>query len=156
MSDHVPGRGRVYDNFAATIGDTPLVRVPRLKEKFGVSTDILLKCEFFNPMASVKDRIGVAMVEDMEARGVLTPDSTIVEPTSGNTGIALAFVAASKGYRCVLTMPETMSIERVRMLEHLGAEVVLTPKEEGGLEARLRPPTASPKRSTERSRPGNS
>ena len=131
MSDHVPGRGRVYDDFAATIGDTPLVRVPRLKKRFSVGADILLKCEFFNPMASVKDRIGVAMVQDMEARGVLKPDSTIVEPTSGNTGIALAFVAASKGYRCVLTMPETMSIERVRMLEHLGAEVVLTPKEEG-------------------------
>jgi cysteine synthase A len=128
---HQPGRGRVYDNFAATMGDTPLVRVPRLKEKYGVSADILLKCEFFNPLASVKDRIGVAMVEDMERRGVLKPDSTIVEPTSGNTGIALAFVAASRGYRCVLTMPETMSTERVRMLEHLGAEVVLTPKEEG-------------------------
>ena len=131
MSDHRPGRGRIYDTFAATIGDTPLVRVPRLKEKHGVTADILLKCEFFNPMASVKDRIGVAMVEEMERRGILKPGSTIVEPTSGNTGIALAFVAASRGYRCVLTMPETMSKERVRMLEHLGAEVVLTPKEEG-------------------------
>lgn len=131
MSDHTPGRGRIYDNFAATTGDTPLVRIPRLKEKHGVSSDILLKCEFFNPMASVKDRIGVAMIEDMERRGVLTADSTIVEPTSGNTGIALAFVAASRGYRCVLTMPETMSVERVRMLEHLGAEVVLTPKDDG-------------------------
>jgi cysteine synthase A len=131
MSDHTPGRGRIYENFAATMGDTPLVRIPRLSEKYGVSADILLKCEFFNPMASVKDRIGVAMIEDMERRGVLNENSTIVEPTSGNTGIALAFVAASRGYRCVLTMPETMSIERVRMLEHLGAEVVLTPKEEG-------------------------
>ena len=129
--EHLPGRGRVYDNFAATMGDTPLVRIPRLKEKHGVQADILLKCEFFNPMASVKDRIGVAMIEDMEKRGVLRPGSTIVEPTSGNTGIALAFMAASRGYRCVLTMPETMSAERVRMLEHLGAEVVLTPKEEG-------------------------
>ena len=129
--DHQPGRGRVYENFAATMGDTPLVRIPRLKEKHGVSADILLKCEFFNPMASVKDRIGVAMIEDMEKRGVLNADSTIVEPTSGNTGIALAFMAASRGYRCILTMPETMSAERVRMLEHLGAEVVLTPKEEG-------------------------
>ena len=131
MTSHLPGRGRIYDTFAATMGDTPLVRIPRLKEKHGVTADILLKCEFFNPMASVKDRIGVAMIEDMERRGVLTPDSTIVEPTSGNTGIALAFMAASRGYRCVLTMPETMSVERVRMLEHLGAEVVLTPKEEG-------------------------
>jgi cysteine synthase A len=131
MTSHLPGRGRVYDTFAATIGDTPLVRIPRLKEKHGVTADILLKCEFFNPMASVKDRIGVAMIEDMERRGVLNSDSTIVEPTSGNTGIALAFMAASRGYRCVLTMPETMSVERVRMLEHLGAEVVLTPKEEG-------------------------
>lgn len=131
MQTHTPGRGRIYDNFAATMGDTPLVRIPRLKQKHGVTADILLKCEFFNPLSSVKDRIGVAMIEDMERRGVLRPDSTIVEPTSGNTGIALAFVAASKGYRCVLTMPETMSSERVRMLEHLGAEVVLTPKEEG-------------------------
>jgi len=131
MTSHRPGRGRIYDTFAATMGDTPLVRIPRLKEKHGVTADILLKCEFFNPMASVKDRIGVAMIEDMERRGVLHSDSTIVEPTSGNTGIALAFMAASRGYRCVLTMPETMSVERVRMLEHLGAEVVLTPKEEG-------------------------
>lgn len=131
MDEHRPGRGRVYDNFTETIGDTPLVRIPRLAAKHGVSADILLKCEFFNPMASVKDRIGVAMVEDMEKRGVLNPNSTIVEPTSGNTGIALAFMAASRGYRCILTMPETMSVERVRMLEHLGAEVVLTPKEEG-------------------------
>lgn len=131
MEKHRPGRGRVYENFAETMGDTPLVRIPRLKARHGVGADILLKCEFFNPMASVKDRIGVAMIEDMEQRGALGPGSTIVEPTSGNTGIALAFVAASRGYRCVLTMPETMSSERVRMLEHLGAEVVLTPKEEG-------------------------
>jgi cysteine synthase A len=133
MSDasFTPGRGRIYDNFAATIGDTPLVRVPRLRDKFGVSADILLKCEFFNPMASVKDRIGVAMIEAMEEQGLLKPGSTIVEPTSGNTGIALAFVAAAKGYRCVLTMPETMSVERVKMIKHLGAEIVLTPKEEG-------------------------
>lgn len=131
MSSHKPGRGRVYDTFAATVGDTPLVRVPRLKAQHGLKSDILLKCEFFNPLASVKDRIGVAMVEDLEARGVLKEGVTIVEPTSGNTGIALAFVAASRGYRCVLTMPETMSIERVKMLRHLGAEVVLTPKEEG-------------------------
>ncbi len=131
MNTDARGRGRVYDTFEATMGDTPLVRVPRLKAKLGVQADILLKCEFFNPMASVKDRIGVAMIDDLEQRGRLGPGSTIVEPTSGNTGIALAFVAAARGYRCVLTMPETMSVERVRMLEHLGAEVVLTPKEEG-------------------------
>ncbi len=136
MSDDSPtpsaaGRGHVFDNFAATTGDTPLVRVPRLAEKYGVTADILMKCEFFNPMGSVKDRIGVAMIEAMEEQGVLREGSTIVEPTSGNTGIALAFVAASKGYRCVLTMPETMSVERVKLIEYLGAEIVLTPKEEG-------------------------
>ena len=119
MSEHQPGRGRIYDNFAATMGDTPLVRIPRLAEKHGAQADILLKCEFFNPMSSVKDRIGIAMVEEMEARGVLGPGKTLVEPTSGNTGIALAFMAASRGYRCILTMPETMSVERVRMLEWL-------------------------------------
>jgi cysteine synthase A len=131
MPDHPQGRGRIYDSFAATMGDTPLVRIPRLSEKHGVKADILLKCEFFNPLSSVKDRIGIAMVDAMEKEGILGPGSTIVEPTSGNTGIALAFVAASRGYRCVLTMPESMSAERVRMLEHLGAEVVLTPKEDG-------------------------
>jgi cysteine synthase A len=113
------------------MGDTPLVRVPRLKEKYGVGADILLKCEFFNPLGSVKDRIGVAMIEAMEEQGILNKNSTIVEPTSGNTGIALAFVAASKGYRCILTMPETMSVERVQMMKHLGAEIVLTPAAEG-------------------------
>jgi cysteine synthase A len=126
-----PGRGRIYDDFAATMGDTPLVRVPRLKKKYGVGADILLKCEFFNPLGSVKDRIGVAMIEAMEEQGILNKNSTIVEPTSGNTGIALAFVAASKGYRCILTMPETMSVERVQMMKHLGAEIVLTPAAEG-------------------------
>ena len=131
MTTNAPGRGRIYDNFAATMGDTPLVRVPRLAEKHGLQADILLKCEFFNPLGSVKDRIGVSMIEALEEAGVLKEGSTIVEPTSGNTGIALAFVAASKGYRCILTMPESMSSERVRMMEHLGAEVVLTPKEEG-------------------------
>ena len=133
MSDvsSTPGRNRIYGDFAATTGDTPLVRIPRLKAKYGVTADLLMKCEFFNPLGSVKDRIGVAMIEALEQQGVLVEGSTIVEPTSGNTGISLAFVAASKGYRCVLTMPETMSIERVKMIEHLGAEVVLTPKEEG-------------------------
>ncbi|MEM7416081.1 MAG: cysteine synthase A [Gemmatimonadota bacterium] len=131
MADAALGRGRIYDTFADTMGDTPLVRVPRLKAQYGVHADVLLKCEFFNPMGSVKDRIGIAMVNDLEERGVLREGAVMVEPTSGNTGIALAFMAAARGYRCVLTMPETMSVERVRMLEHLGAEVVLTPKEEG-------------------------
>ena len=118
MSEHTsePGRGQIYDNFAATMGNTPLVRIPRLKEKYGVGADILLKCEFFNPLGSVKDRIGVAMIDAMESQGVLNENSTIVEPTSGNTGIALAFVAAAKGYKLILTMPESMSIERRRLL----------------------------------------
>jgi cysteine synthase len=126
-----PGRGRVYDNLAAAIGDTPLVRARRLSERHGAKADVLLKLEFFNPLASVKDRIGVSMIEAGERDGTITEGTTIVEPTSGNTGIGLAFVCAAKGYRCVLTMPETMSIERRKMLALLGAEVVLTPMEEG-------------------------
>jgi cysteine synthase A len=126
-----PGRGRVYDDITQTIGDTPLVRAPRLSARHGARADVLLKLEFFNPIASVKDRIGVSMIEAMERDGRIKPGTTIVEPTSGNTGIALAFVCAAKGYRCVLTMPETMSIERRRMLALLGAEVHLTPKEQG-------------------------
>jgi cysteine synthase A len=126
-----PGRGRVYDDITQTIGDTPLVRAPRLSARHGARADVLLKLEFFNPIASVKDRIGVSMIEAMERDGRINPGTTIVEPTSGNTGIALAFVCAAKGYRCVLTMPETMSIERRRMLALLGAEVHLTPKEQG-------------------------
>jgi cysteine synthase A len=126
-----PGRGRIFDSIAETIGDTPLVRAPRTSEAHGALADVVLKLEFFNPLGSVKDRIGVAMIEAMERDGRIHEGSTIVEPTSGNTGIALAFVCAAKGYRCVLTMPETMSIERRRMLALLGAEVVLTPKEKG-------------------------
>ncbi len=129
--EHRPGRGRIYENIGETIGDTPLVRAPRLSEKHGARADVLLKLEFFNPIASVKDRIGVAMIEAMEADGRIKSGTTIVEPTSGNTGIALAFVCASRGYRCVLTMPETMSLERRKMLALLGAEVFLTPKEQG-------------------------
>lgn len=125
------GRGRIYDSILDTIGDTPLVRAPRLSKRHGARADVLLKLEFFNPIASVKDRIGVAMIEAMEQDGRITEGTTIVEPTSGNTGIALAFVCAAKGYRCVLTMPETMSLERRRMLALLGAELVLTPKEKG-------------------------
>ena len=126
-----PGRGRIYDDITATIGDTPLVRARRLSKTHGARADVLLKLESFNPIASVKDRIGVSMIEAMEADGRLRPGMTVVEPTSGNTGIALAFVCASKGYRCILTMPESMSIERRRMMEFLGAELALTPKEDG-------------------------
>lgn len=125
--------GRVFNNIVETIGNTPLVRLNRLPASFGVdpSTSVLLKCEFFNPLSSVKDRIGMAMIEAAEAQGVLKAETTIIEPTSGNTGIALAFVAAAKGYRLILTMPETMSLERRALLAMLGAKLVLTPGTEG-------------------------
>ncbi len=127
MSKEKPGRGQVYNSITETIGDTPLVRMQRMPKEAGVKADILLKLEFFNPLSSVKDRIGVAMIEAMEAQGIITPGkSTLVEPTSGNTGIALAFVAASKGYRLILVMPESMSLERRKMLLILGAELELT------------------------------
>ncbi|HSM36026.1 MAG TPA: cysteine synthase A [Longimicrobiales bacterium] len=131
MSNAMPGRGRIYDSITDTIGDTPLVRAPKLSAENGARGDVLLKLESFNPIASVKDRIGVSMIEAMEADGRIGPGSVIVEPTSGNTGIALAFVCAAKGYRCVLTMPESMSIERRKMIALMGAEMHLTPKEEG-------------------------
>ena len=128
MSKDKPGRGRVYNDITETIGDTPLVRLQRMAREAGVKADILLKLEFFNPLSSVKDRIGVAMVEALEKQGIITPGkSTLVEPTSGNTGIALAFVAASRGYRLILVMPESMSLERRKMLLILGAELDLTP-----------------------------
>ena len=127
MSDKKPGRGRVYNSITETIGDTPLVRLARLPKEAGVKADILLKLEFFNPLSSVKDRIGVAMIDALERQGKISPEkTTLVEPTSGNTGIALAFVAAAKGYKLILVMPETMSIERRKMLALLGAQVVLT------------------------------
>jgi cysteine synthase A len=119
-------RGKIYDSILDTIGATPLVRVKRLQEQYGVKADVLCKLEFFNPLSSVKDRIGLSMIEAMEAAGAIKPDSVLVEPTSGNTGIALAFVAAAKGYRLILTMPETMSVERRKMLKLLGAELHLT------------------------------
>ena len=125
------GRGLVYDSIIDTIGNTPLVRLSRLQRDAGVGAEILAKLEFFNPLASVKDRIGVAMIEAMEQAGVIDPDTVLVEPTSGNTGIALAFVAAAKGYRIILTMPDSMSIERRRMLSLLGAELILTRAEDG-------------------------
>ncbi|SIQ72289.1 cysteine synthase A [Rhizobium sp. RU20A] len=122
-----PGRGRIYNSITETIGDTPIVRLDKLAAEKGVKAHLLAKLEFFNPIASVKDRIGVAMIESLEAQGKITPGkTTLVEPTSGNTGIALAFVAAAKGYKLILTMPETMSIERRKMLALLGAELVLT------------------------------
>ncbi len=124
---HVPGRGRIYDSITDTIGDTPLVRLDRIAAENGVKAKLVAKLEFFNPIASVKDRIGVAMVDALEEDGVLKPGGTLIEPTSGNTGIALAFVAAARGYRLILVMPESMSIERRKMLALLGAELDLTP-----------------------------
>ncbi len=124
-------RGRIYDSIIETVGSTPLVRMKKLAAEAGVKADIVGKLEFFNPLASVKDRIGLAMVEAAEAEGRLKPGAVIIEPTSGNTGIALAFVAAAKGYRLILTMPESMSIERRKMLALLGAELELTPAAKG-------------------------
>jgi cysteine synthase len=120
---------RIFNNIVETVGGTPLVRLNRVTA--GLEATILLKCEFFNPLGSVKDRIGMAMIEDAERRGVLKKDTVIIEPTSGNTGIALAFVAAAKGYKLVLTMPDTMSVERRTLLALLGAKLVLTPGTEG-------------------------
>lgn len=125
------GRGKVYASFLDTIGDTPLVELGRLAEKHGAKARILAKLEFFNPLASVKDRIGLAMIESLEAAGKIGPDTLLVEPTSGNTGVGLAFVAAAKGYRLKLVMPESMSIERRKMLAFLGAELELTPAAKG-------------------------
>jgi cysteine synthase A len=124
-------RGRVYDSILDTIGATPLVRLHRLAAEAGVKADILGKCEFFNPLSSVKDRIGLAMVEAAEQAGRIKPGTVLVEPTSGNTGIALAFACAAKGYRLILTMPDSMSVERRKMLLLLGAELELTPAAQG-------------------------
>jgi cysteine synthase A len=126
-----PLRGRIYDSIAETIGNTPLVRIPKILAEEGVTADVVLKLEFFNPIASVKDRIGVNMIVALEESGKLQPGGTIIEPTSGNTGIGLAFVAAARGYRLILTMPESVSIERRKMLAFLGAELELTPREKG-------------------------
>src|SRR6185503_12545877 len=115
--------GRIYNNIVETVGRTPLVRLNRVTA--GVDATILLKCEFFNPLGSVKDRIGMSMIEDAERRGTINNETTIIEPTSGNTGIALAFVCAARGYKLVLTMPETMSLERRTLLAMLGSKLVL-------------------------------
>ena len=121
--------GRIHNSIIDTIGRTPLVRLNHISKD--LQATIAVKCEFFNPLGSVKDRIGAAMIEDAETRGLLKRGTTIIEPTSGNTGIALAFVAAAKGYKLILTMPETMSVERRTLLAMLGAELVLTPGSEG-------------------------
>lgn len=126
-----PGRGKIFNSITETIGDTPLVKLKRLPESRGIKANILAKLEFFNPISSVKDRIGVSMIDAMEQAGVLKADTVLVEPTSGNTGIALAYVAAARGYKLTLTMPETMSIERRRILSALGANLILTPGAEG-------------------------
>lgn len=118
---------RIFHNLTELIGNTPLLETQKFNQKRGISARLLAKLEYFNPLGSVKDRIGYAMIADAEEKGLLKPGSLIVEPTSGNTGVALAFVAAAKGYRLILTMPETMSIERRRLLAALGAELVLTP-----------------------------
>ena len=126
-----PGRGRVFDSIVDAIGNTPIVRLQKLPQQRGVNATILAKLEYFNPAASVKDRIGAAMIIAMEQAGLINPDTVLIEPTSGNTGIALAFVAASRGYRLQLVMPESMSIERRKMLAFLGAEIVLTLASQG-------------------------
>jgi cysteine synthase A len=126
-----PLRGRIYDSIAETIGNTPLVRIPRITAEDGIKADICLKLEFFNPTSSVKDRIGVNMILSLEQEGRIGPGTVLIEPTSGNTGIGLAFMAASRGYRLILTMPESVSIERRKMLAFLGAELELTPREKG-------------------------
>src|SRR5271154_999488 len=132
-----PGRGRIYGSITETIGDTPLVRLKRLPQMQGIKAEILAKLEFFNPISSVKDRIGLSMIDAMEAAGRIGPDTVIIEPTSGNTGIALAFVAAARGYRLILVMPDSMSTERRKMLALLGAELVLTEAAKGGMKAAI-------------------
>lgn len=131
MTTESTGRGRIYDSIIDTIGNTPLVRIHRISREADARADILLKLEFFNPLSSVKDRIGVSMIDDLERQGRIRPGTILIEPTSGNTGIALAFVAAAKGYPLILVMPESMSTERRKMLLLLGARLELTPAAQG-------------------------
>lgn len=131
MTETKIGHGKIYGSITETFGNTPLVRLNNLAKKENAQAEILLKLEFFNPLSSVKDRIGVAMIEDLEAAGKITANTVLIEPTSGNTGIALAFVAAAKGIKLILCMPESMSIERRKMLAFLGATLELTPAAEG-------------------------
>lgn len=126
-----PGLGRTFNSITETVGNTPLVRINRMAKEYGCVADVYAKLEFFNPLSSVKDRIAVAMIDAMEADGTVGPGSIIVEPTAGNTGIGLAFVCAARGYRCILVMPDSFSIERRKLIRFLGAELVLTPKAEG-------------------------
>ena len=128
---HRAGRGRVFDSIVDAIGDTPIVRLRKLPEARGAQATILAKLEYFNPAGSVKDRIGAAMITAMEKAGLINAETVLIEPTSGNTGIALAFVAASRGYRLKVVMPDSISIERRKMLAFLGAEIVLTPASQG-------------------------
>ena len=125
------GRGKIYDSITQTIGNTPLVRLNRIGVEHGNQANLLAKLEFFNPISSVKDRIGVAMIDALEEAGAIKDGTTIIEPTSGNTGIGLAMVSAVKGYRIILVMPESMSVERRNILKAYGAEIVLTPREKG-------------------------
>src|SRR4030042_1065783 len=136
-------RMNVHANVLELVGNTPLVRLARMAE--GLAGEVLVKMESMNPLGSVKDRIGLAMIEDAERRGVLSSDSVIVEPTSGNTGIGLAYVAAVKGYRCILVMPESMSVERRKLLAGFGAELVLTPAG-GGTAAAIAQARGAPRR----------
>lgn len=124
-------RNKIYNSILDTIGNTPLIRIPRISEKYNCYGELICKLEFFNPTSSVKDRIGLAMIEKGEKKGLVNKKTTIIEPTSGNTGIGLAFVCAAKGYKLILTMPESMSVERRKMLILLGAELILTPADKG-------------------------
>ena len=124
-------RNKIYNSILETIGDTPLIKISRISKKYNCYGELICKLEFFNPMSSVKDRIGLAMIEKGEKMGLVNKKTTIIEPTSGNTGISLAFVCAAKGYKLILTMPESMSVERRKMLILLGAKLVLTPADKG-------------------------